>query len=148
MRRRFLYDTAVFVYAAGAEHRYRDPCREVVARAMQGELRGEASVDLLQEVVHQFARQLRNRQRATQAAEEVGRLCHLHPLRQDDVIHGLGLFAEHPSLGARDAVFAAVALNRGIDAILSTDRAFDSVPGLERIDPADLEAISALADPA
>jgi predicted nucleic acid-binding protein len=44
----------------------------------------------------------------------------------------------------RDAIFAAQALNRGIDAILSTDKDFDGVPGLQRIDPADTDAVAAL----
>jgi hypothetical protein len=45
-----------------------------------------------------------------------------------------------PPLDARDAVFAALALNRGIDAILTTDRAFDGIADLERIDPTDEQA--------
>ncbi len=51
----------------------------------------------------------------------------------------------HEDLGARDAVFAALAINRGIDAILTTDRAFEGISGLERIDPADERAITRLA---
>jgi predicted nucleic acid-binding protein len=57
----------------------------------------------------------------------------------------LDLFRGHSDLDARDAVFAALALNRGIDAILSTDQAFDGVSGLERIDPADELAVATLA---
>lgn len=30
---RFLYDTSVFVYARGAEHEYREPCRGLACRA-------------------------------------------------------------------------------------------------------------------
>lgn len=56
----------------------------------------------------------------------------------------LVLFETNSRLDARDAVFAAVALNRGIDAILATDRAFDEVRGLERIDPADERAVATL----
>lgn len=67
-----------------------------------------------------------------------------HPVEPDDVQRGLGLFERHPDLDARDAVFAALAINRGIDAILATDRAFDEVEGLERIDPADERAIASL----
>jgi predicted nucleic acid-binding protein len=44
----------------------------------------------------------------------------------------------------RDAIFAAQALNRDIDAILSPDTDFDGIPGLERIDPADAKAVAAL----
>ena len=46
----------------------------------------------------------------------------------------------------RDAIFAAQALNREIDAILSPDRGFDGIDGLQRIDPADVEAVASLID--
>jgi len=58
----------------------------------------------------------------------------------------MDLFEANPGLDARDAVFAAVALNRGIEVILTTDRAFDEVRGLERIDPSDERAIATLLD--
>lgn len=44
----------------------------------------------------------------------------------------------------RDAIFAAQALNRGIDAILSPDQDFDGIVGLERIDPTDANAVAML----
>ena len=59
---------------------------------------------------------------------------------------GSDLFENHDGLDARDAVFAALAINRGIDAILATDRAFDGIDGLERIDPADERAVATLID--
>lgn len=42
------------------------------------------------------------------------------------------------------AVFAATALNRGISLILSPDQAYDAVPGLDRLDPADPDALERL----
>lgn len=57
----------------------------------------------------------------------------------------LELFARQPRPSARDALFAAVALGRGIAAILTTDRAFDDVDGLARVDPLDAAAVDALA---
>lgn len=143
--RRFLYDTSIFVYALGLEHPYRRPCRTILQRAGAGELCGEASADLLQELVHQRFRRTRDRAAATEAARMAARLCKLHPLEPDDVQRGINLFETHDNLDPRDAVFAAVALNRGIDAILATDRAFDQVDGLERIDPADEHAVATLA---
>lgn len=143
--RRFLYDTSIFVYALGAEHPYREPCREIVRRAAAGDLQGEASADLLQELAHQRARRTGERASAIEATRHAAKLAWWHPVEPEDVHRGLNLFAAHPELGARDAVFAAVALNHGIDAILSTDQAFDAVSGLERIDPADGPAVAALA---
>lgn len=142
--RRFLYDTSVFVYALGGEHAYREPCREIVRRAAAGDLQGEASGDLLQELVHQRLRRTGDRVAAVQAARNVAKLAWWHPLEPNDVQRGIDLFQNHNNLDARDAVFAALAINRGIDAILSTDRAFDGVEELERIDPADKRAVATL----
>lgn len=142
--RRFLYDTSVFVYALGGEHPYREPCREIVRRAAEGALQGEASADLLQELAHQRLNRTGDRLGAARTARNVAMLAWWHPLEPNDVQRGLDLFETHPRLDARDAVFAALALNRGIDAILATDRAFDEVEGLERIDPADREGVATL----
>jgi uncharacterized protein len=141
---RFLYDTSVFLYAIGSPHHYRAPCREILARAGESDVQGEASADLIQEVVHHRFRRTRDRARAAQEARDVARLCRLHEVQPADVLRALDLYAASDRLGSRDAVFAAVALNRGIPAILSPDRAFDEVAGLTRIDPADRGAVEAL----
>ncbi|HEY6549730.1 MAG TPA: type II toxin-antitoxin system VapC family toxin [Solirubrobacterales bacterium] len=142
--RRFLYDTSIFVYALGGEHRYREPCREIVHRAALGELQGEGSTDLLQEFTHQRARRTGDRLEAVRSARNIATLAWWHPLEPSDVQRGLDLFKHHSNLDARDAVFSALALNRGIDAILTTDRAFEEVAGLQRIDPADELAVATL----
>lgn len=142
--RRFLYDTSIFVYALGAEHRYREPCREIVRLAAEGDLNGEGSPDLLQELAHQRVRRTGDRASAAMVARRVATLVWWHPLESADVFRGMDLFEAHAQLDARDSIFAAVALNRGIGAILSTDRAFDAVAGLERIDPADPRALATI----
>lgn len=142
--RRFLYDTSIFIYALGGEHPYREPCREIVRRATIGELQGEASADLLQELAHQRVRRTGDRLGAAKTTRNVAKLAWWHPLEPNDVQRGIDLFETHPDLDARDAVFAALALNRGIDAILATDRAFDGIDGLKRIDPADERAVATL----
>ncbi len=142
--RRFLYDTSIFVYALGGEHPYREPCREIVRRAAAGDLQGEASADLLQELTHQRARRTGDRLGAAKAARSVATLAWWHPVEPNDVQRGIDLFETHNVPSARDAVFAALAINRGIDAILTTDRAFDGVDGLERIDPADERSVATL----
>ena len=142
--RRFLYDTSIFIYALGREHPYREPCRRILDWAGAKKLVGEASADLLQEIAHQRFRRTRSRADAVEAARMAAELCKLHPLDPSDVRRGIDLFEQHPRLDARDAVFAALALNRGIDAVLATDRAFDEVDGLERIDPADDRALATL----
>lgn len=72
--RRFLYDTSIFVYALGREHRYREPCRKIIRWAAAGDLQGEASADLLQELLNHRARRTGDRLGAAKAARNVAKL--------------------------------------------------------------------------
>lgn len=139
--RRFLFDTSIFLYAVGADHPYRGPCRHLVELASEGRILGEASVELIQEYVHVRARRTGQKELAAQEGEDVARLCALHELTELDLHLALTLFRTVPSLQLRDAIHAATAINRGIELILSTDRGFDDVQGLQRLDPVDAFAI-------
>lgn len=110
---RFLHDTAVFVYAVGTPHHYREPCRAIVRAARDRRLRGEASVELVHEYGHLMLRQHGDRPRAASQARAVWRLCTLHDATVDDLRRAVQLFESTP-LGARDTMHAATALNRGI----------------------------------
>jgi uncharacterized protein len=141
---RFLLDTNVVLYATGAAHRYREPCRHLVALAGAGDLRPEASVELVQEVLWVRSRRLGDRLQGLQDARDAGALCVLHPVETGDLDAALALFAAHPALTPRDALHAATALERGIRRIVSADRHFDGVAGLERVDPLDVAVVDAL----
>lgn len=135
----------MFIYAVGGEHPYRPPCQEILRRLALGEVAGEASADLVQEFLHQRTRRTGDRASAAAQARRIFETCRLHDVERRDVPVALDLFAATPSLSARDAMFAAVALNRDISVILSPDRGFDDVAGLRRVDPSDHEAVAALA---
>ena len=83
--RRFLYDTAVFVYAAGSDHPYREPCREIVRLQGDGALAGEASVELLQELAHVRARRTGDRSATASFVRQVAGLCIVHDVGWPDV---------------------------------------------------------------
>jgi predicted nucleic acid-binding protein len=142
--RRFLFDTGVFLYALGGEHHYREPCRALLREMKGGRLAGEASVELIHEFAYVRSRRRIARLDAVESARDVAGICTLHIVGPDDIERALDLWCEHERLDMRDAIFAAQALNRGIDAILSPDRGFDGITGLERIDPADTEAVARL----
>lgn len=142
--RRFLFDTGVFVYALGGEHRYREPCRAILREVQSGRLAAEASVELIHEFAYVRVRRAGDRIDATRAARTIARTLSLHTVEQRDMERALDLWSEHERLDVRDAIFAAQALNRGIDAILSADVDFDGISGLQRIDPADAEAVASL----
>lgn len=141
--RRFLFDTGVFIYALGGDHRYREPCQAILRQVRGGRLAGEASVEL----IHEFAYVRYRRQHRADAAHWASRIrrsCPMHTVGLADIDRALGLWCRHERLDMRDAIFAAQALNRGIDAILSPDQGFDGIPGLQRVDPVDTEALATL----
>ncbi len=142
--RRFLFDTGVFIYALGREHPYREPCRAILREFGSGRIAGEASIELVHEFAYVRSRRGVARAAAAESAGDVAAMCPLHPVESSDIERALALWCEHRQLAMRDAIFAAQALNRDIDAILSPDRDFDGIPGLQRIDPADADAVAAL----
>ncbi len=142
--RRFLFDTGVFVYALGGEHHYREPCRAILHEVESRHLAAEASVELIHEFAYVRLRRVGSRADVVRAARAITRAVSLHTVEPSDMDRALELWAEHERLDVRDAIFAAQALNRGIDAILSPDGDFDGIPRLQRIDPADSEAVATL----
>lgn len=90
------------------------------------------------------ARRTGDRSATASFVRQVAGLCIIHDVAWPDVRLALNLFEDHRELHMRDAIHAATALNQGIDAIVSPDRAFDAIAGLDRIDPTDAPA--ALSD--
>lgn len=138
---RVLLDSSVFIYAIGAEHRYREPCRQLLVAVAEGTtVTGEASVLAAQELLHQRARRTANRSQAAAAARSVTTFCTLHELTPQDLVLASQLFERTAGLDAADACHAATAVRRGIAVLVSPDAAFDEVVGLRRLDPADAAA--------
>lgn len=132
---RFLFDTAVFVYARGRDHPYREPCRRLVVAARDGLISGEASIELVQEYAHLLRRRGMDGPAVREEARAVAALCVLHAFGTSELRIALNLVASVAGLGVRDAVHAATAFHLGIPMIVSPDRSFDGVAGLQRVTP-------------
>lgn len=143
----FLFDTTVFVYAVGASHPYREPCRAILRRAQANVRLGAAGVGVLHELAHITLRRTGDRALARARAAQAAEICaDVHECDREDLDVALDLLVSHGRLGVADAVTAATALNRGLGYVLSADQDFDGIAGLERVDPADEPAVSALLD--
>ncbi len=130
-------DTTVLVYAKGAAHPLRDPCRRLIDAVAHGKLEATSTVEVIQEFVHVRA-QRRERSDAVQLGGDYADL--LAPLLAVDGEHlrrGLSLFEHNERLGAFDAVLAATAIDVDASAFVSADGAFAHVPGLPHVIPDD-----------
>lgn len=133
-----LLDSAIAIYALGGSHPYRDVCRSLMRAASQGEFRPYASVEMIQELVHHRLRRTGNRSLAAADGKDVSAVCTLLNFDREVLDLSLRLIERIPTIRGRDAVHAATALVHGIERIVSPDRAFDGIPGITRVEPADL----------
>ena len=135
-------DTTVLVYAVGADHPLREPCRQIVRAIQDGRLIARTTIDVIQEFAHVRARR-RGRHDASVLAHEYASLLQpLIVLDELDLKRGLDLFEEQDRLGAFDCMLAAAVTRRGAIGLVSANRAFDAVPGLQTLNPAsDLDRI-------
>jgi predicted nucleic acid-binding protein len=132
-----LLDTTVLVYAKGAAHPLRDPCRELIAAITDRRLDATTTVEVIQEFVHVRARR-RNRADAVALGRDYADL--LSPLLSPAGKHlhkGLSLFERIEGLGAFDAVLVAVAMDTGISALVSADVGFAEISDLPHVVPDD-----------
>jgi predicted nucleic acid-binding protein len=128
-------DSAIPLYAAGAEHNLRSICRDLLLSISDGRWEAYASAEMLQEFMFHRLRITGDRQRVASETRSLAGLVTVLPFDQVVLEQTVQLVANTPGIRGRDAVHAATALVNGIDCIVSPDRAFNGVPGLVRLDP-------------
>lgn len=143
-------DTTVLVYAKGAEHPLRDPCRGLIEAIAAGELEATTTVEAIQEFVHVRARRRDRADAAALGRDYAELLSPLLPVTTEQLRGGLGLFERLDRLGAFDAVLAAAAIGAGAGALVSADEDFASVPDLTyvRADAAGVAGLLEASKPA
>lgn len=132
----FLVDTNILMYAAGAPHANKEPSVQLLQRVAQDEVDATISVENLQEILHRYRRI--KRWRDGRQVYDLARQIFPQPLGVDaDVLDvARGLMDDYTALMARDALHAAVVLTHSLEGIISYDTAFDTLPSINRLEPA------------
>ena len=128
-------DTTVLVYAKGAGHALRAPCRRLVAAVADGSIEATTTVEVIQEFAHVRARRYDAAEAAGLAREYAELLAPLLFVSPEHLDRGLTMFERSGSLGAFDSVLAAAALDAGAHRLVSADRAFATVADLSHTFP-------------
>lgn len=127
-----LIDSSIPMYLVGGDHPNQARARSAVQRlAAEGVVR-VTDAEVLQEILHRYLSIHR-----TDAVDPAMRLLvnlvrEVFPIERDDVLLAAEI-ARSAGISARDAVHVAVMRRHGITRILSFDRGFDAVEGIERI---------------
>ena len=139
-------DTTVLVYAKGADHELREPCRTLIAAIAAADIAATTSTEVIQEFVHVRARRRGRADAAALGRDYASLLAPLVSVSTETLHAGLSLFASDEQLGAFDAVLAATAIAVGATALVSADAAFAAVAGIDHVVPT-VEGVASLLEP-
>ena len=131
----YFLDANILMYAAGAAPPLREPCREALTRAVDQEVSLVTDAEVLQEILYRYF-SIGRSEIARAVYDSAIRLCdEVLPIDAGHTSRALELLLEHGELSPRDAIHAATMEDHGLDRLLSTDRDFDALDQVGRIDP-------------
>ena len=133
----FFLDVNVPMYAAGGNHRYKEPCAWIMTAIAENRLQAVIDAEIVQEILYRFGAQRRWDIGTSMAESLLDIVEKVLPVTREDVTLATTLFAEHGPHGvsARDALHVAVMTNHGLTKILTVDADFARFSGIERVDP-------------
>lgn len=130
-------DANVFMYAAGADHAYKEPCKQILADVESGSLIAVSNTEVLQEVLYRYHR-IQLPDKGLQLCQFILELpLQILPVTVNDIRSAVAILEQFRpiSLKTRDAIHAATMQNNQLTRIISADRDFDHLPFVERVDP-------------
>jgi len=129
-------DTNIPMYAAGTSHPLREPSRRVIRAVAAGELEAVTDAEVLQEILYRYLH-IGEREKGYKVFDRFRRIMlgHIFPIEDVDVQRARELAEGYPSLSPRDLIHLAVMLRHGVHEIITTDKRFDKVKEVHRIDP-------------
>lgn len=131
-------DANVFIYATGRDHPLREPCRNILRRWAAADLALLTGRPVVDEVAQRVLGRPDRAAALDAIRHMIGSQIALLDVDSAAQSRALEIITADPSIRWADALHAAVALSAGVTRILTADRDFDRIPGITRVDPAEL----------
>ena len=127
-----LVDSNIPMYLVGAPHPNKDAARRLLDEAVTANESLCADAEVLQEILHRYTAigRIEDIDKAWEALTSIVDV--VYPIELADVDRARRIVLGTPRLSARDAIHVAVMQGRDIGQVMSFDRGFDVVPGIER----------------
>jgi predicted nucleic acid-binding protein len=127
-----LVDSNVPMYLVGAPHPNKGEAQRLLDSAMSAGERLVTDAEVLQEICHRYASIGRHDAIQPTFDTILGAVDDVLPIDRRVAETAKDILLRYASLSARDAVHAAVMRRHGIARIMTFDRGFDAVPGIDR----------------
>jgi len=126
-------DANVPMFLLGRDHVHRTDAQVALERLAVARVRLVTSAEVLQEILHRYV-STRHHELVQPAFDLVSALVdEVLPVTAEDVDDARDLVLGRPTLTARDALHVAVMRRHRVAKILTYDRGFDDLPGIERV---------------
>ena len=138
----YFLDVNVPMYAAGKAHPYKESCVWVLTEIAHARLDTVINAAIIQEMLYRYGA-IHHWQIGVQMAQNLLDLVPtVLPVTENDMKTAVSLFAQYAPQGvkARDLLHTAVMHNHQLTHIISTDKHFDQIEGITRLDPQTLFA--------
>jgi len=125
-------DSNIPMYLVGGEHPNRAAAKHLVELAIAGRERLVTDAEVLQEILHRYVAIERRDAIEPASSTLLAIVDEVYPIELEDLERARSIVTTS-RLTARDAVHLAVMQRRGIAEIMTFDRAFEQIPGIDRL---------------
>ena len=132
---RVFVDANVPMYAAGRSYPLKEPSVEFLKAVGRRQVDAVSDVEVLQEILHRYRAVHRVADGFVVFESFATTIRLFHPVVLEDLWECRAMLARHAAVQPRDAIHAAVMLRTGVRTIVSYDRHFDEIPGIDRVTP-------------
>lgn len=133
-----LIDTNIIIYAVGRPHPYREPSARILKEASADLDAYTIDTEVLEELLHVYTMRGERSQALLVFDRSLVLFPNPLPIGRSELVRARDLMEQHTQLSSRDALHAAVVMTGGLEGIVTTDRGFRMIPGLEVFDPAEV----------
>lgn len=123
------------MYVAGREHRHKEPSRKFLEDVARGAIQAASDVEVLQEILYRY-HHTGEIEKGFPVFESFARtIPRFFPVLLEDGFKAKEILRSTPGLKPRDAIHAAIVLRMGLKVVVSYDRDFDRIAGIQRVEP-------------
>ena len=134
---KYYIDSNIFFYARIMDKRYGEPCGKILRGIFRGEIEAVTSVLTPIEVANALRKYGVSREEVRNSIDAMLSLdMEIYEIDRIDIAEAVRI-SEEFDISPYDAVHVAIMKKAGVTRIISADKDFNRVTGIERIDPED-----------